>query len=96
MHVIVAEDTTAPPGLPDAGPGKRTGLATHVAFEVDDVDAAAAHLTQHGLEIVGGPVARGDGVRQIWFHDPDGYLLECFQYVGPDEYAPERGAVRGR
>lgn len=62
VHVILADDTTAPPGLPDSGPARYTGLATHLAFEVDDLDAVVEHLQRHAVPIFGGPVARGDGV----------------------------------
>lgn len=95
LHLIVAADTTAPPGLPDAGPARHTGLATHIAFEVADLVAVVARLREHGVEILGGPMPRGDGVQQLYIQDPDGYLLEFFQWTGeiPDD-APERGVIR--
>lgn len=95
IHLIAAGDTTAPAGLGDAGPGKATGLATHVAFEVTDLAPIVARLEEHGVEIAGGPVQRGDGFRQIWLLDPDGYMVEFFEQsdVGR-ENAPERGPVR--
>lgn len=44
---------------------------------------AAAHLRQHGIEIIAGPVARygarGRGVSH-YFRDPDGSLLEFISY----------------
>jgi len=94
LHLILASDTTAPAGFVDAGPAKHTGLATHLAFEVEDLAAVQATLEQHGIAILGGPMLRGDGVEQLYLYDPDGYLLECFHWIdnGTQE-APERGAV---
>jgi hypothetical protein len=39
---------------------------------------------------------RGDGVTQVFFRDPDGYVLELFQWTNEDQSAaPARGPVRG-
>ena len=95
FHLIVAGDTTAPPGFKDAGPGKHSGLATHIAFEVEDLAAVKARLEEQGLEILGGPMMRGDGVEQLYLNDPDGYMVEFFQWTGADQSdAPERAPVR--
>lgn len=94
LHLIRASDTTAPAGFVDAGPAKHTGLATHLAFEVDDLTSVKATLEQHGISILGGPMLRGDGVEQMYFQDPDGYLLECFHWVeNVTQPAAERTAV---
>ncbi|MDR7570223.1 MAG: VOC family protein, partial [Armatimonadota bacterium] len=53
VHLILAEDTTAPPGFPEAGSAKRTGLATHFAFEVADLEAAREELLRAGIPILG-------------------------------------------
>lgn len=80
-----------------SGPAKRTGLATHMAFDVADLEAARQHLERQGVEIVGGPMARGDGVMQLYVHDPDGYLIELFQWQeGAAGGGPEWSAVRGQ
>ena len=46
-------------------------------------DSAIAHLEQHGIEIIEGPVTRiggrGKGV-SVYFRDPDGNLLEFISY----------------
>lgn len=80
--------------LQPGGAGRDVGLATHVAFEVDDLDALARRLKAHRADIVGGPVPRGDRVVQLFVADPDGYLLEFFQRTGYTVPAPERGPVR--
>jgi catechol 2,3-dioxygenase-like lactoylglutathione lyase family enzyme len=94
LHLIVAGDTTAPAGFKNPGPGKHTGLATHISFEVTDLAAMKARLEDHGLEILGGPMQRGDGVEQLYLHDPDGYLIEFFQWTHADQKdAPARAPV---
>jgi catechol 2,3-dioxygenase-like lactoylglutathione lyase family enzyme len=94
LHMIQARDTVAPPGLPDQGVAVKTGLATHIAFEVDDLAAVRARLDAHSVVIQGGPMPRGDGVMQLYVLDPDGYMLEFFQWVpGSEIGAPSRDVV---
>ncbi|GAC1652684.1 MAG: VOC family protein [Ktedonobacteraceae bacterium] len=88
IHLILAKDTTAPSGFAEAGEAARTGLAHHIAFEVDDLDKALAHLRTHAIEIVGGPQPRGDGVIQFYVYDPDRNFLEFFVW------GEERSAIR--
>lgn len=95
IHMITGQDTTAAPGLPDPGEGEITGLATHFAFEVEDVYAMRQRAEEMGVDIVNGPIPRGDGAYQLYVHDPDRYLVELFQWIDSGEGAAERGAVRG-
>jgi catechol 2,3-dioxygenase-like lactoylglutathione lyase family enzyme len=48
------------------------------------IEDAAAHLEQHGVEVVEGPVERqgsqGSGY-SVYFRDPDGALLEFISYA---------------
>lgn len=78
LHLILASDTTAPAGFGVAGEGGLVGLAHHLAFEVEDLDATLDHLRRSGVEIVSGPMPRGDGVLQAYAYDPDGHFLEFF------------------
>lgn len=48
----------------------------HVAFLVEDAAAAAQALQERGVILEHGPSRRPDGAVQVFFHDPDGYLLE--------------------
>jgi len=51
----------------------------HLAFRVADIDAAKATLTAHGIR----PIERrlpDYGYRQLFFHDPDGNLLELGEW----------------
>jgi catechol 2,3-dioxygenase-like lactoylglutathione lyase family enzyme len=57
------------------------GYGAHIAFEVDDLEAAIRHLRAHDVEIVGGPRPRGDGVQQMYVCDPDGYIVEFFVWT---------------
>jgi catechol 2,3-dioxygenase-like lactoylglutathione lyase family enzyme len=57
------------------------GRGTHLAFEVDDLEAAMRHLHAQGVEVVGGPRPRGDGVQQMYIRDPDGYIIELFDWA---------------
>jgi catechol 2,3-dioxygenase-like lactoylglutathione lyase family enzyme len=47
------------------------------------IESAVEHLRNHGVEIVEGPAPRqgsaGDGM-SVYFHDPDGSLLEFIAY----------------
>lgn len=93
IHMIQAKDTTATAGLPNPGKGEQAGLATHFAFEVDDLAAMRQRAEDMGITIVGGPLPRGDGVHQMYLHDPDRYLIELFQWIDSGEGASERGAI---
>jgi catechol 2,3-dioxygenase-like lactoylglutathione lyase family enzyme len=94
LHFILEKDTTTTAGWAHPGPGAQRGLATHIAFEVDDLAAMQARLKTHGVEIIG-PLQRGDGVLQLYVFDPDSYMLEFFQWVaGSEANAPSREAMR--
>ena len=49
------------------------------------IEAAIAHLKQHGVAIVSGPIkrfgAKGEGT-SVYFRDPDGSLMEFMSYGG--------------
>lgn len=54
----------------------------HLAFKVKSLDAFIKHLNKEGIkwgDWVGKPKSinlRNDGVKQIYFQDPDGYWIE--------------------
>ena len=50
--------------------------SVHVAFLVQDAAAAALVLQERGVTLQHGPSLRPDGAVQVFFQDPDGYLLE--------------------
>lgn len=94
IHLIAAGDTTAPAGYYDPGPGKYTGLALHISFEVTSLAAIKTRLENFGQEILGTPLPRGDGAEQLYLQDPDGYLLEFVQWTNNRQHdAAERPPV---
>ncbi len=96
LHLLAEADTTGRAGAPDPGPSAAFGLSSHLAFEVGDLDAACRRLRESSVALIGGPMPRGDGVTQVYFHDPDGYVLELFQWTHEDQSdAPGRGPIRG-
>ena len=54
------------------------GKTAHIAFEVDDLDEGQRYLRACGVEVVGGPQLRGDGVLRMYICDPDNYIVELF------------------
>jgi catechol 2,3-dioxygenase-like lactoylglutathione lyase family enzyme len=95
IHLLLETDTTSRAGAGEPGPSVAVGLATHVALEVDDLEAALRRLAEHGVALVGGPMPRGDGYEQVFLRDPDGYVLELFQHTGADQSdAPPRAPIR--
>jgi len=95
LHLLAEADATGGAGQADAGTGAAYGMTHHLAFEVDDLDAACARLAEADVPLTGGPMPRGDGVTQVFFLDPDGYVLELFQWTGEDQSgAPERTPIR--
>lgn len=80
VHLVAAADTTAPPGFAPAGEAARYGLAHHLAFEVTDLDTFLQRLQRYGIEVVSGPMPRGDSAVQAYVYDPDGNFLEFFTW----------------
>jgi catechol 2,3-dioxygenase-like lactoylglutathione lyase family enzyme len=96
VHLLAEADTTGGAGQTDPGAGAAQGLCAHLALEVDHLDAACVRLAEHDVALEGGPMPRGDGYVQVFFRDPDGYVLELFEWTGDDQSdAPARAPVRG-
>lgn len=55
-----------------APPPRLTPVADHAAFQVDDYDAALAHLRAHGFDVL----ATRPEIGQLWVQDPDGHVIE--------------------
>lgn len=66
-------DPPARPSRPEAA-----GLR-HLAFEVDDLDEAVAHITSFGVEVEPVRVDEFTGKRFTFFADPDGLPLELYE-----------------
>jgi catechol 2,3-dioxygenase-like lactoylglutathione lyase family enzyme len=94
LHLLSDAHATGGAGQPDPGRGAERGMTHHLAFEVDDLGAATARLADHGVELAGGPMPRGDGYLQVFFRDPDGHVLELFQHTDEDQSdAPARAPI---
>jgi len=64
----------------------------HVAFYVDDMDAAAAYLAGKGVRLLAGPVASRNasaGQRWLYFLAPWGMQFELVSYPGGKAYERE-------
>ncbi len=51
----------------------------HIAFDVDDLDAAVAELSGKGVEVVIRPGEIGGGWREAFVKDPNGIWIELLQ-----------------
>ena len=56
----------------------------HFALLVDDTFAAKAELTAKGISEFRGPSPRPDGPMQLFFNDPDGYVIEMYTTSKPE------------
>lgn len=52
---------------------------THLAFEVDSLEAFAKHLTKFGLKYSDGPTLKPDGSGFAFIDAPEGYEVELMQ-----------------
>ncbi len=62
-------------GIPVTKPAPGTGPLDHIAFNGVDFDEIAARLNKHGVE-AGLNVVPGNGLRQLFFNDPNGIKIE--------------------
>ena len=77
IHVIFESDEAGTAG-PAGFTGTMPARGHHMAFELDDCAVAVDQLQAAGIPIAAGPRSRPDGFRQVYIHDPDGYLVELF------------------
>jgi glyoxylase I family protein len=73
IEIFSFPDPPQRPSRPEA-----TGLR-HLAFEVDDIDAAVQHLQQHHIEVEAIRVDEITGKKFTFFADPDHLPLEFYQ-----------------
>ncbi|MCA9670506.1 MAG: VOC family protein [Myxococcales bacterium] len=81
--------TMQPRDAPPVGDGAvQSGFGiAHVGLNVDDIDAAVAHLRRNGVD-VHGDVAGAGALRYVYASAPDGVIVELTQYVLPPKLAP--------
>lgn len=65
-----------------APPEMQQYKTSHLCFSVSSIDAVIERLEEHGVDYSNwpgdsrSPTVRPDGVKQIYFQDPDGYWIE--------------------
>lgn len=64
---------------PASGPVQVQADLTHLAFEVDSLDAFEKHLAQHGLKYSDGPTTTSTGTIFAFIDAPEGYEIELIQ-----------------
>ncbi len=66
--------------FPSSGPVQVQADLTHLAFEVDSLEAFGRHLAKLGLKYSDGPTMKPDGSGGFAFVDaPEGYEIELIQ-----------------
>jgi len=69
------------PGGDPHPPANAPGIR-HLAFVVDDVDAAVAGLRARGAELVGDLVSYGNSYRLCYVRGPEGIIVELAEPIG--------------
>jgi lactoylglutathione lyase len=67
--------------FPASGPVQVQPDLTHLAFEVDSLEAFGQHLAKSGLRYSDGPHLRSDGSGIAFIDAPEGYEIELIQRV---------------
>lgn len=65
--------------FPASGPVHVQPDLTHLAFEVDDLEAFARHSAAHGYPLTDGPTKTSSGHIIAFIDAPDGYEIELIQ-----------------
>lgn len=65
---------------PASGPVTFCSDLTHLAFEVEDIEAFARHSTALGYPLSDGPTASSSGSTFAFIDAPEGYEIELIQY----------------
>jgi lactoylglutathione lyase len=74
-----SEETIELCHFPDSGPVQVQPDLTHLAFEVESLEAFGRHLEQHGLKYSDGPHLKPDGSGFAFIDAPEGYEIELMQ-----------------
>lgn len=65
----------------DAARFSETDQINHFCLEVEDIDAAIAHIASLGVAVTAKKLACDD-TYQAWLSDPNGVKVELFEYTG--------------
>src|SRR5213596_3225567 len=66
--------------FPNSGPVQVQPDLTHLAFEVESLEAFGRHLAAHGLKYSDGPTMKDDGGGFAFIDAPEGYEIELVQH----------------
>lgn len=66
--------------FPASGPVVVQADLTHLAFEVDDIEAFARHLEKKGVKLSDGPTKSSSGAVFAFVDAPEGYEIELMQH----------------
>ncbi|HWA54447.1 MAG TPA: VOC family protein [Solirubrobacterales bacterium] len=80
LELVKFHSPASPAGDPEA-PSHAPGIR-HLAFVVDDVDAAVAGLRARGTELVGELVSYGSSYRLCYVRGPEGIIVELAEPIG--------------
>jgi len=64
---------------PGSGPVQVQADLTHLAFEVESLEAFGKHLAAHGLKYSDGPTMKDNGGGFAFIDAPEGYEIELIQ-----------------
>ena len=64
---------------PGSGPVQVQADLTHLAFEVESLDAFAKHLAQKGIQFSDGPTKSSTGSTFAFIDAPEGYEIEIIE-----------------
>lgn len=71
--------------FPSSGPVQVQPDLTHLAFEVESLEAFGKHLAAHGIHYSDGPTMKENGGGFAFIDAPEGYEIELIQPAGvPD------------
>jgi lactoylglutathione lyase len=74
-----SEETIELCQFPSSGPVQVQPDLTHLAFEVESLEAFGQHLAAHGLKYSDGPVMKENGGGFAFIDAPEGYEIELIQ-----------------
>jgi len=78
---LIKFHTPSGPAADGHAPANTPGIR-HVAFIVDDIDAAVASSRAHGGELVGEVERYGDIYRLCYIRGPEGIIVELAERIG--------------
>jgi lactoylglutathione lyase len=64
---------------PKSGPVHVQSDLTHLAFEVDNLEAFAKHASEKGYPLSDGPTTTGSGSKIAFIDAPEGYEIELIE-----------------